>query len=497
MTHLRLIPCVTLVAVWLGAGGGAYAQTPAVDALRADWRGGRYAEVMPRLLAFRDTPGGRFAEIDYMIATCACRQPEHQAVGRDWLARMLSVYELDPPARTLIGVERANCGTSQIAAANFPRGGARRGLAASVEGKTFYWVGQNNAVASSPARFLREVPYDELAERRFGLDEGPRAESYFRAQGLHARAAGAFVIVTSRPRPPDALDRVADHLGRVLDFYVSAYQLLRPQQLIAIYLLDDVGTLRRFAARFHGLEISSSTIGYSFVDDGSVAGVIPGQQIGTLVHELFHLLVRSNFGDIPAWLDEGLASLYEVSEISGGVVLGRDNWRRQVLSEHRHERPSLRRLVTMDANEFASAQENFNLVRIAANQATARYFLLFLQNEGGLLPLYRAFRDRPFNPPARDPAAEAAMIVERVTRRSLEELDAEFQGWFPGYRDPDSFTGAVRIRREMPENPGVLPTGPGQTGPLMPPRPSLPTGPGTSGPLAPPIAIEKGLPARP
>ena len=38
---------------------------------------------------------------------------------------------------------------------------------------------------------------------------------------------------------------------------------------------------------------------------------------------------RNNFGDIPPWLDEGMASLYEVSEVSGNHILGLPNWARR------------------------------------------------------------------------------------------------------------------------------------------------------------------------
>ena len=48
---------------------------------------------------------------------------------------------------------------------------------------------------------------------------------------------------------------------------------------------------------------------------------------GTLVHEIVHPYVRANFRRCPAWLNEGLGSLYEQCGERDGHIVGYPNWR--------------------------------------------------------------------------------------------------------------------------------------------------------------------------
>ena len=98
------------------------------------------------------------------------------------------------------------------------------------------------------------------------------------------------------------------------------------------------------SSRFFLLNILSS-IGYSFQPNMSRVAVIPSTTIGTLAHELFHLMVRNDFGDIPPWMDEGMAALYEVSRIRGTMIAGIPNWRGTVLERFWDIRPSVEDLV--------------------------------------------------------------------------------------------------------------------------------------------------------
>lgn len=48
---------------------------------------------------------------------------------------------------------------------------------------------------------------------------------------------------------------------------------------------------------------------------------------GTLIHEILHPFTRANFPQCPAWLFEGLGSLYEQSSERDGHIVGLTNWR--------------------------------------------------------------------------------------------------------------------------------------------------------------------------
>jgi len=68
----------------------------------------------------------------------------------------------------------------------------------------------------------------------------------------------------------------------------------------------------------------------------------------------------------------------------------------------------------------------------AVNHATARYFMLYLQERGQLKPLYRAFLNRQVSD---EPARQAAELVESVLRSSLDQVDQDFARWFTSLRN--------------------------------------------------------------
>ena len=69
--------------------------------------------------------------------------------------------------------------------------------------------------------------------------------------------------------------------------------------------MPDRNSLRQIARTLHGIRLPEEAIGYTFRNDMSVSGLIQSpRRTGTLAHELFHLLVRNDFGDVPPWLDE-------------------------------------------------------------------------------------------------------------------------------------------------------------------------------------------------
>ena len=233
----------------------------------------------------------------------------------------------------------------------------------------------------------------------------------------------------------DELKRVGESLEQYLQFFVSEYGMRRPASLITVYFAADRSQLRDMARRLHGIDLAPGSIGYSFPADQSMVGWADGKAYGTFAHELFHVMVRGNFGDIPPFLDEGMAALYEVSGFERGRAVGASNWRGALLSKYWGERPRIRELVQMNRSVFdddAGSSSAGVGGKQAANHATARYLMLYLQERGELLPVYKAFRNRKVND---RPAAQGVSLLESVLGRSLEAVDAEFAEWF-GKRSP-------------------------------------------------------------
>src|SRR5262249_22129814 len=150
----------------------------------------------------------------------------------------------------------------------------------------------------------------------------------------------------------------------------------------------------------------------------------------TVQHELFHLLVRSTFGDIPQWLDEGMAAVYESSVLCQSEFYGEANWRSLVLDSGRF--PALAEVLKSTSYAFDEPGpaelsidgENAG-ASYARNMAAARYFALFLQDRKLLGPMLQVFRDRV---PGR--ASETGEIVGRLLGRSMDTIQVDFESWY-------------------------------------------------------------------
>lgn len=110
---------------------------------------------------------------------------------------------------------------------------------------------------------------------------------------------------------------------------------------------------------------------------------------GTLVHELVHAYMASNFSKCPVWLNEGLGSLYEMVGERKGRIWGFVNWRLPVLQNAIAEKRvvGLDRLLGMTTEQFYSGSTGLHY-------AEARYLLYYLQVQGLLVRFFRRARAR-------------------------------------------------------------------------------------------------------
>jgi len=107
---------------------------------------------------------------------------------------------------------------------------------------------------------------------------------------------------------------------------------------------------------------------------------------GTLVHEMVHAFMESNFPQYPAWFNEGLASLYEQSGQRNDHIVGYTNWRLAGLQKAIRDKkvPSFKYLTFTNTRQFYH-QDN------GTNYAQARYLCYYLQQKGKLRAFYKAF----------------------------------------------------------------------------------------------------------
>lgn len=115
---------------------------------------------------------------------------------------------------------------------------------------------------------------------------------------------------------------------------------------------------------------------------------------GTLVHEIVHPFMESNFPRCPSWFNEGLASLYEQSSERRGQIVGLTNWRLRglQLAIEDDSLPTFEALCGTTTDEFYDDGAGLRY-------AQARYLCYYLQQKGRLPDFYHTFRKQARDDP--------------------------------------------------------------------------------------------------
>ena len=92
-------------------------------------------------------------------------------------------------------------------------------------------------------------------------------------------------------------------------------------------------------------------------------------------------------------------------------------------------RPSVEELVRADWPTFDALTEGVD--QQAVNHATARYFALYLQQQGVLARVYTTFRAQDLSDLGPSPGDDAVRLLQRATGRSPAALEADFRSWLP------------------------------------------------------------------
>ena len=233
----------------------------------------------------------------------------------------------------------------------------------------------------------------------------------------------------------------------------------KPAGVITVLLFADGRSYRHWAKQLFGDTVLPH-FGYCRSDGTLVMDISTGT--GTLVHELTHSLIKYDFPAVPDWFNEGLASLHEQCSVGEDRIVGHVNWRLPELQKAVKAgklRP-LRELVT--ARDFYGPLKGLNY-------AQARYFAMYMQEQGVLGEFYKTFRDmhaegeepnsddraanessntddqqtgesqsEVLNPPVLSPGAPGSkgnsqfpdvQAVEQILGRKIEDVDADLRKW--------------------------------------------------------------------
>ncbi len=172
-----------------------------------------------------------------------------------------------------------------------------------------------------------------------------------------------------------------EHLKQ--DFFIKD-----PERILTIWLFGGKQSYDE-AVRRHFKDSPDTPYGfYSSAHHSLVMNIATGG--GTLVHEIVHPFVEANVPDCPAWINEGLGSLFEQSAERNGHIIGLTNWRLSGLQKAitRGVVPNFHTLTHTTQNQFYNEDPG-------TNYSQSRYLLHYLQERGLLLDFWKTYmKDR-------------------------------------------------------------------------------------------------------
>jgi hypothetical protein len=157
-----------------------------------------------------------------------------------------------------------------------------------------------------------------------------------------------------------------------------------PAEILDIWLFKDTASYEKHAQELFGQKPDTPYGYYSPADKSLIMNISTGG--GTLVHEIVHPFMESNFPACPPWFNEGLGSLYEQSGEVKGHIHGYTNWRLAGLQQaiNAGRVPSFKKLTAMSSDDFYHQDEG-------TNYGQARYLCYYLQERGPLVKFYKEF----------------------------------------------------------------------------------------------------------
>jgi hypothetical protein len=192
-----------------------------------------------------------------------------------------------------------------------------------------------------------------------------------------------FVVIGDEPEA-DIKEHAEHTIKWAVDKLKQDFFANDPKDILDIWLFRDATSYESNTLLLFGEKPGTPYGYYSNRHKALIMNISTGG--GTLVHEIVHPFVEANFPDCPAWLNEGLGSLYEQCGEVEGHIHGFPNWRLPGLQQaiKNGKVPSFKTLTAMSANAFYNEDKG-------TNYGQARYLCYYLQEKGLLIKFYREF----------------------------------------------------------------------------------------------------------
>ncbi len=223
-----------------------------------------------------------------------------------------------------------------------------------------------------------------------------------------------YFVVFSELSENQTYSIIENDVNNTINTMKHAYVKTLPDQVTPVILFSDFDRYKQFVMDNYDIpEEDISPYGFYKISKNVIIIRYVSWK-GSVLHEITHRFLKSDFPDVPSWFDEGLASLHEKSTYRGGVLEGEFSWRiislRRAIEQNRYT--GLKKLMETNDEELYGPRSPFYY-------AQARYLLMYLQEKGLLVDYYKLFRSTY----KKDKTGISQL--EKITYKDLKELNDE------------------------------------------------------------------------
>jgi hypothetical protein len=403
----------------------------------------QYISLINKICELRENAYYKNAFMDYCLAFSYCRLGQN-AISTKWFDHLIKNYNSLTPDKIQELVQLKSECQNPTVPEHSATGQAKsmetflnamnpdgfENQLVGFEGKMGY-PGQNERVT----KFDFEHATFSTSNRQFTQYEKKEAADYYNnliQDKAYQNDSSQHLLVFHTKNATSIKSHMLE-LEEYYNYYQDFFNLGESGRLITVFYCLDRFNFDNIAKDIHNMTIPKSTFGYASSSDLILAGIASSTWLGAMKHELFHIMIRSYVGDIPAWLDEGIACCYESSSLHNNKLLvNMQNYRTDLLKNV----PELK--YTMSSKDFkplptVTQFTNFSWPQFSGNPGDLKVwtgvnyslsyvFVKYLMDNNKLSKVVDAFRNRSIRKIQKSGEESYIVLNPRTSNEILTEI---------------------------------------------------------------------------
>jgi hypothetical protein len=281
-----------------------------------------------------------------------------------------------------------------------------------------------------PAAATAAPPLSERAAKALSVDAMQRFNDAIEARypgPPHETVDDTFIVISGEPSAP--FEQAVKATREMVDaLWHGPYFVHRPEKSVIAWIASTPATLHALV-REHAPFTRDTGLGMYDVRSRQIFVATGPAGWGSWNHEIAHPLIRADFPRAPAWVSEGLAALFEVSELRADGTFGFGAHFRLQTIRTALTKPEWADQVKLDTVFTWTTDDAFRKNE-ALHYGCAREALRWLHSQGLFWPFYRAWREGVTEDPTGEKAFEAVVHqtpaqASEAWRTWLNSSDAE------------------------------------------------------------------------